>query len=95
MAIADIDVKLLQVCTMSWLHPVEIWYKLVELCRKYNGFTTESQFNHTVLGTYKFCIFRYYKAIIEWILTNFFCFHICLISSFIFVNNQVVSDLQF
>ena len=31
---------------------------------------------HTVLGTSKFCIFGYYKAIIEWILTNvFFCFH--------------------
>ena len=29
---------------MSGLHPVEIWYKLVEFCRKYNSFTTACQF---------------------------------------------------
>ena len=50
---------------------------------------------HTVLGTYKFWHFGYYKAIIEWIQTNFFCFLISLISSFIFVNKLDDSDLQF
>ena len=59
---------------MSWLHSVEIWYKLVEFCKKYNSFTTACQFITHVLGTFKFSIFGYYKAIIAQILTNFFLF---------------------
>ena len=69
---------------MFWLHSVEIWYKLVEFCLKYNSFTTACQFITLVSGTFKFCIFGYYKAIIAQILTNFFCFHISFIKCFHF-----------
>ena len=45
------------------------WLSFVE--NNYNSFTTACQFI-TILLTSKFCIFGYYKAIIEWISTNFF-----------------------
>ena len=50
---------------------------------------------HSVIGTYKFCIFGYYTAIIAQILTNFFLFSYKFDRLISFFKKRDVSDHQF